>query len=1239
MIIIAILIRLIQGYIVNPSLNKLPDKEGFSSIKLSCQNFPATNVGLFTVAISSQYNIPIICQTLTVFIDDIQMTAQFNNGNCKSFSFYVYNTRNTYILQISSYYIYALIDQFDIALEYSVGNQILLQVKKPLQGSNLFMKDYNSYTDQNITGTITNLYLSYTPQWYLLKCSYFELQFYYRDFQNLENANIIPFTSLTPKCVGVKGINANIYCYIQGNSLYIQNVVDYQLVPQQVLIKIEGFITAQNMFSYLLGMQFYLYQTLFDVFHLFEQNQNSVQLPTTQINNKLTFNISLSNNQVSQYNEITFTINYYDFLYSWTSIFINFPQNFIADYSKIKVIPLENVIANPPLTQTGNQLQIGSCLPNFLEENSIIRFIISTTNPDIVSIYDNLQLTVEDDEVVQQISQSDFQSIQIAPNLLTVAILSIKDSIVGMITDFQFLFTCNSNLPQNTYIIIELDNSLSLNGNLIPQGINNINTSPNLIVNLQTIRLNGWQTNQQLTANISRSLTIKNIQNPLYITKNQISYSIKIYQQDDKLHDSYTGQLSLTLQQFTITIQSINYNQQITNSIQQLNIIAQIQSNIIKGDQIKIIFTENDYDFELMKSQQQCFIGSFEQVCYKQKGFLMITSQGMFSDSLNIVIRNMVTPRSLKSTNVQIQLQRVGYQVAFSGLFAFKLIDLNIFQKLSLDSYQQLQNSTIQYNFDLQTITDLTIDEYLILKFQEKLEYFIDVGFNATLSKIDNQSTQIQLLEKLISGITYQFKILANDSSSTSVLSFDLTAQTSDQFGILKSSILNQIESGPKTLQQFTYESENHFINSQNNLNLQFRSNFQLFSNQTASLVIPQEFTNLNQIFSMNKTINISFLTNQSSQIITFGLTDIEKGKVCALDLMNITNPSIQKNNLIEYGMLQIGDFTCNNDCLTCEMNNTCLSCQEGFILNNGLCILNCPQDQILYNNSCQSCQTDVQNCKMCNLTNPTECLICKDNLILNEQQCVNNTYNITIQQNNPVNEGKIVQLISQNGESVFEKLYEGLFNYINFIILIIMIIWKIKRKQFKQTQGYLTYLGLCDPVAHFISFIYFILYDQQYQFLITGGLIFIRVVYIVNSQVFLIPQIQAEKQIQRYQHKNSSLKLILSLIKYYDWKISFILNSRILNNKIFKIEYINYDQIKKSHSKLLNWGFIYINPLQIIILILTVSTDAYNTAVFQLEYLIFMILNQLFLIIKAYQLEISKNQDFEGLYSSEIQY
>ena len=45
-------------------------------------------------------------------------------------------------------------------------------------------------------------------------------------------------------------------------------------------------------------------------------------------------------------------------------------------------------------------MQIGSCLPNFLEENSIIRFIISTTNPDIVSIYDNLQLALEDDEVV-----------------------------------------------------------------------------------------------------------------------------------------------------------------------------------------------------------------------------------------------------------------------------------------------------------------------------------------------------------------------------------------------------------------------------------------------------------------------------------------------------------------------------------------------------------------------------------------------------------------------------------------------------------------------------------------------------------------------------------------------------------------------------------------------------------------------------------------------------------------------
>ncbi|KAM3144977.1 hypothetical protein pb186bvf_002982 [Paramecium bursaria] len=679
MIIMAIL-SIINGQRIIPSFKSLSQKEGYNEIKLSVQNFATTTIGLFTIVVSSQYNIPIICQTLTVSVDDTQMTTELVTSDCNRFSFYVYNTRTSYILMISSYYTYALSKQFDIDIVYQVGANSIYSVKKPLQGANLVMKDLNSYTDINVTGTTTNLYLSYTPQWYLLKSSYFQLQFYYRDFQ-IENANIIPFTSITPKCVGLEGINANIYCYIQGDSLYIQNVVNYQFVPSKVLNINSGFYYCLKHVFILIRNISFNYQPLKLIISL---NLTSVQVINRLVN-------------ITKQHSLQITMIFYILGQAFLSIF---QKTLFTIIPKIKLIPIENIIANPPLTQTGNQLQIASCLPNFLGENSLIRFIISTTNPDIVSIYDNLQLTLEDDEVAQQISQSDFQSIQIAPSLLAVAILSLKDSIVGMITDFQFVFTCNSNLPQNTYIIIELDDSLSLNGNLIPQGINNINISPNLIVNSQIIRLNGWSTNQQLTANISRTITIKNIQNPLYINKNLISYSVRIYQQDDKLHDSYTGYLSITLQQFKISIQSINYNQQITNSIQQLNIITQIQSNIIKGDQIKIIFTESDYDFKLLKSQVQCFIGSYQQICFMYKGFLLITSQGIFQDSLNIAIRNMVTPRTLKSTNLQIQLFRAGYQVAFSDIFVFRLTELNGFQSLKLNSYSVQQSSSIQYNFD-----------------------------------------------------------------------------------------------------------------------------------------------------------------------------------------------------------------------------------------------------------------------------------------------------------------------------------------------------------------------------------------------------------------------------------------------------------------------------------------------------------------------------------------------------------
>ena len=50
------------------------------------------------------------------------MKTQLINSDCNRFSFYVYNTRTSYVLIISSYYTYALNNLFDIGIEYYVGD-------------------------------------------------------------------------------------------------------------------------------------------------------------------------------------------------------------------------------------------------------------------------------------------------------------------------------------------------------------------------------------------------------------------------------------------------------------------------------------------------------------------------------------------------------------------------------------------------------------------------------------------------------------------------------------------------------------------------------------------------------------------------------------------------------------------------------------------------------------------------------------------------------------------------------------------------------------------------------------------------------------------------------------------------------------------------------------------------------------------------------------------------------------
>ncbi|KAM3144980.1 hypothetical protein pb186bvf_002985 [Paramecium bursaria] len=367
-----------------------------------------------------------------------------------------------------------------------------------------------------------------------------------------------------------------------------------------------------------------------------------------------------------------------------------------------------------------------------------------------------------------------------------------------------------------------------------------------------------------------------------------------------------------------------------------------------------------------------------------------------------------------------------------------------------------------------------------------------------------------------------------------------------------------------------------------------------------------------------------------------FNFTNNTLNQDIKLTLKNITNPKqvgirfmaildlYESSQQRETGMTIINSYICNNNCKQCDLNNNCIQCQDSWFLRNQVCVQQCQLQDILVGLECIPCNLQIP-CRYCNQQNKNECSLCQGDLILNDGVCVNQQYNITKEQ--PQNNTLIVKG-SNYQESLFDKLYYSLFLYFNVIVLIVFIARKIIRKKFKFISGYLSYIGICDPIAQLISLVSFILNNQQYQTFVSGGLLILRMIYLINSQIIIIPQLQTEKIIQRLLYKSNALKLIMMLTKFYDWKISFILNSKLSQQQIFCLKYNNEDQINKNYMKILYWSFIYINPLNIIILILSVSTDQYNTSVFQFEYMIFLLMSQLVSILKTYQFELVKGSN-----------
>ena len=79
----------------------------------------------------------------------------------------------------------------------------------------------------------------------------------------------------------------------------------------------------------------------------------------------------------------------------------------------------------------------------------------------------------------------------------------------------------------------------------------------------------------------------------------------------------------------------------------------------------------------------------------------------------------------------------------------------------------------------------------------------------------------------------------------------------------------------------------------------------------------------------------------------------------------------------------------CKEECKTCEGPNTCTSCQNGFVLDNGICKNNCSPGY--FPNSNSICATCFQNCKTCfdkGSPNDMKCETCKAEQIKYNNSC-----------------------------------------------------------------------------------------------------------------------------------------------------------------------------------------------------------------------------------------------------------
>ncbi|KAM3144979.1 hypothetical protein pb186bvf_002984 [Paramecium bursaria] len=797
-------------------LNSVTQAIDYAPIVIVISGYSGSQDFIITGTVSSD-DVPIICQNNQILATTPQ-TLIIERMSCQSFKIRILQSMSPLTIYIQNYQVYLAGQTFLLQLNifYLTSNVEKNYDFQLVPQYYVFMQNYQYYFPQNYTGSQSSLWFTYKPLTYLVADSYMQLNLQFRDNYNTP-ATIPIFSTQSPLCVGLIGVNQNLSCQIKGSQLFLTKwcFCKIQHLSYTILLHHKPYKIKQE-------SKYFSFRKWFRTITNYKSHLQLGQILSSQTL-MWKFIISQTNDIVSQLNKITFQIQYSDFLYDWTNILLTIPSNYQSNLASLIINSEVSMKSSPTLTYSGNQIVITKCLSSFLNAYQQIKFSVDVTNPDLVNSFSGFKILLQDGNLLQNIAQSSEYSIKTKSSILQNVQILLKSQKVGTNTSYTFVFNCNTNLPSDC---------------------TNVNQASQLVFSNYQLTINKWADNQIMTSNTQRNFTITHIRNPLRMQDNVINYQLFVYQSDNQIHDSTQGQLTLTLEQTQLQVLSSQFIIQTTNAISDLNIQFSSEVNLKEQDQLIIQFNIQDFDFSLMSQSILCSMNQISSPCFEAQNKIYIIIQSNLTTLNNIItIQNHVSVRSLKQSQIQLLLRRSGYQIASSNPFIFQSQLVNNFIQFEQQEIYQSPNYTYKYLIKSQIKIQIGEILEIQLPFQYKSQ-LIETTINSSFQVIDNK-LQLTLIQEVQSMMLYYIYIRNVDTQSN-VSQVDATFKTQDNFHILKSVYnIQQVTNYPKILPKFINVQDNQYINSQNTILFIFQSNFNLTDQNQGILSIPIEFSNI----------------------------------------------------------------------------------------------------------------------------------------------------------------------------------------------------------------------------------------------------------------------------------------------------------------------------------------------------------------------------------------------------------